>query len=177
MAYRVDLSLSSEEILRGLINFDNKTDFTEKQLSFNPIGAVPLTLDEYYEKRRNSKVSVRYKGKMIGEKTYYYNRIDFPTLLGNLGIAVPWGVYQHTHELLPYVRQQLGINLSEDDIISAFIDPEAAIGEITIFRRNITYIGSITVVFKGHPDTLEGQVLNKTLSGFTIDNIEPAEIT
>lgn len=177
MAYRVDLSLSSEEILRGLINFDNKTSFTEVQLSFNPIGAVPLTLNEYYEKRRNSKVSARYKGRVIGEKTYYYNRIDLPTLLGNLGIAVPWGEYQHTHELLPHVREQLGINLSEDDIISTFIDPDAAIGEIAIFRRNVTYIGTISVVFKGHPDTLEGRVLNRALSGFTIDNIEPAEIT
>lgn len=172
MAYRVDLSLSTDEILRGLINFDNNTNFTGKELTFNPIGAVSVGLEEYYEKRRTSKVSARYRGRVVGERTYYYNRIEFETLLGGLGIRVPWKHHTQTYELLPYIREQLGINLTEDDVVNNPIDPDALIEHVEIFRRNITYTGKIVVVFDGHPDSMTGRIPVRSLSGFSADSIE-----
>lgn len=170
--YRVDLSLPPDQIIRGLINFENNTDFNEQELTFDKTGAVPTTKAERIKYDRLDKVNTYYRGRVNANKIYYYNRIRLNEFLGNIGISVPWKKHQTTAELLPYVLIQLGINLSPADILDRYIDPEAYTIEIEIFRRNIAYVGTINVIFEGHPESLGGRVVKRDLAGFTKSSIE-----
>lgn len=170
--YRVDMSQRPADILRGLVNFDNGTDFDASTMGFNAKGASPLEHRDAVKRDRNSKVMARFKGKFRGEKLFYYNRIDLNAFFGNICAGAPHGVHTRTTELLQYVRKDLGVDILESEVLDEYLDPEAAFVDITILRNSLTYIGSVRVYFLGAPGSLIDKVRSTTLGGFTSDNSE-----
>tara|TARA_Y100001956_G_scaffold77029_1_gene86889 strand:+ start:638 stop:1159 length:522 start_codon:yes stop_codon:yes gene_type:complete len=165
--YRVDMSQRPADILRGLVNFDNKTEYDETSLVFNPKGASPLSHREAVNRKRNSKVMAYFKGSFRGKKLFHFNRIDLNAFFGNICAGAPHGVHSRTTELLPYVKKDLGIDIAEDEVLDEYLDPEAAFVDIQILRNSLTYIGSVRVYFLGAPGSLVDKVRYTTLGGFT----------
>tara|TARA_Y100001956_G_scaffold15417_1_gene14845 strand:- start:566 stop:1087 length:522 start_codon:yes stop_codon:yes gene_type:complete len=170
--YRVDMSQRPADILRGLVNFDNGTEFNASNLSFNPKGASPLPHREAVNRKRNSKVMAYFKGSHRGQRLFHFNRIDLNAFFGNICAGAPYGVHTRTTELLPYVRKDLGIDIAEDEVLDEYLDPEAAFVDIQILRNSLTYIGSVRVYFLGAPGSLVDKVRSTTLGGFTSENSE-----
>lgn len=170
--YRVDMSQRPADILRGLVNFDNGTDFNETTLGFNVKGASPLPHREVVKRGRNSKVMARFKGKFRGERLFYYNRINLNEFFGNICAGAPHGEHKSTRELLPYVRKDLGVDILPEEVLDEYIDPEAAFVDIAILRNSLTYTGSVRVYFLGAPGSLVDKVRSTELGGFTKVNSE-----
>lgn len=170
--YRVDMSQRPADILRGLVNFDNGTDFNATTMGFNPKGASPLPHREAVKRERNSKVLARFKGRFRGERLFYYNRINLNEFFGNICAGAPYGEHRTTTELLPYVKKDLGVDIQPDEVLEDYIDPEAAFVDIQILRNSLTYLGSVRVYFLGAPGSLVDKVRSTELGGFTNVNTE-----
>lgn len=169
--YRVDMSQRPHQILRGLVNFDNKTDFTEKQLTFNSKGASALSKKDANKYDRNSRVMAKFHGIYTGERHLIYNRIDLNYFFGPECALAPHGEHVMNYELLEYVRRDLGIDIEKDEILHEWIDQEASFVEIKVKSNSLTYLGSVIVFFEGSPDSLVARVPNLTLDGFHKENV------
>lgn len=170
--YRVDMSQRPADILRGLVNFDNGTKFTDKTMVFNVKGASPLPHREAVNRERNSKILALFKGNYRGERLFYYNRINLNEFFGNICAGAPYGVHTKTTELLSYVKKDLGVDIQPNEVLEEYIDPEAAYVDITILRNSLTYIGSVRVYFLGAPGSLVDKVRSTELGGFTKEQSE-----
>lgn len=172
MSYRVDISKTSPEILRGLINFDNNTDFTEDTLLFHEGGPARLNPWEVAENHRTDAIYCKFIGYYIDWELFYYNRIPLEQFFGSHTAAAPMGSVKYTSELLPCIRRDLGINIGRGDIVEEWIDPDALFVDVKVKNENLSYVGTLRVFFTGHPSSLMARVPNTKLRGFTKDHIQ-----
>lgn len=156
-----DMSLPPEEFLLSIINYRYGHDFTFNDFYFGE----RIDVDAYGCESMIYMHS-RPGGKFTGTMRAYYNRVTLNEFLNGEAVQSEWKVHFDTDDLLPDVKDQLGINLPREDIVSDIIDQTAPYSQINISGRSIVFRGYVPVLFTGHPDTLGARVANKELNGF-----------
>jgi hypothetical protein len=88
---------------------------------------------------RNSKVTLTpNNGNLAGKRTVHYNRLDLATLFASLNVAalVLTGTETTTHDVLPLILAQYGVNLLPEEIIN-----EPIIGDNIVIRATPSALG------------------------------------
>jgi len=115
-------------------------------------GAVRVTSDN----GRNTSITfngVAGKG-FLGELVLYYDRIQMQKLFGGVAagpVTIPYRATTRA-QMLPYVNEQLGLNLTLDDIASpdvlaAYSTTKTATSNMTILAGSVCYSGVLSFVF------------------------------
>ena len=88
---------------------------------------------------RNSKVTLTpNNGNLVGKRTVHYNRLDLATLFASLNVTalVLTGTETTTHDVLPLILAQYGVNLLPEEIIN-----EPIIGDNIVIRTTPSALG------------------------------------
>lgn len=163
MAYKVDMSLRPEEILLGIINYENP----RANLTFNKIRFSPKGVENADYKGRDSKIDlIGLPGSgIVGTIPIWYNRINLTTYLGSRGLRIDVAPFTETSELLDLILTQLGIRLTLADIMVDYINHTTGAGVIRISPRSLTYKGTISYAPVA-VSTLASRIRNTALDGF-----------
>lgn len=113
--YVVDVSLSSQELVYGLINHDNQTDYTSLTLRLG----TP-TVNNNTQHPRNTKIhaSTRPGAPKQGETDFYYDRISLAYYLQNYpDLTVDLTDDMTTmQDLIPWMNAKFGLGLVAADV-------------------------------------------------------------
>lgn len=113
--YVVDVSLSSQELVYGLINHDNDTDYTSLTLRLG----TP-TVNNNTQHPRNTKIhaSTRPGAPKQGETDFYYDRISLAYYLQNYpDLTVDLTDDMKTmQDLIPWFNTKFGLGLTALDV-------------------------------------------------------------
>lgn len=88
---------------------------------------------------RNSKVTLTpNNGNLAGKRTIHYNRLDLATLFASLNVTalVLTGTETTTHDVLPLILAQYGVNLLPEEIIN-----EPIIGDNIVIHATPSALG------------------------------------
>lgn len=136
----IDFRVSAKVRLLELLHAHNlKNRVVEDDVVFSQ----PVTTTEH---GRNTKVVLTAKtvGRFTGKRTIFYNRLELgriPQELGVSGEALP--MVNSTHELLPYILSQFGLNLLPEDIV---LEPLTTIPyTLTATAGSYGWVGSVTL--------------------------------
>ena len=163
MAFKVDLSLPSNEILLGIINYENpRANLTFKKVKFSPAGCQPANY-----MGRDTKIDViSLPGAgLYGTVTFYYTKIDLAAYLGTRSIVIQPAQYRYTNELMAEVLNQLGIRITAADIIADDVPLEGT-GQIRFAPKSLLYRGTINYQVGDPFVPLTERVINRQLDGF-----------
>ena len=163
MAFKVDLSLPSNEILLGIINYENpRANLTFKKVKFSPAGCQPANY-----MGRDTKIDViPLPGSgLYGTITFYYTKIDLTAYLGERLLIIPPGQYRYTNELMPEILTQFGIRVVAADIIADTVPLEGAV-QVRFSPKSLLYKGTINSNVGEPYIPLTTRVGNRMLDGF-----------
>lgn len=145
--YVVDPSLPSSELVYGLINHDNGTNYTPTTLR---LSAPQVNLDtEKYP--RNSKIfAVTRPGAPVqGSTWYYYDRISLPYYLQNypeIRVEVPEGATT-MRDLIPFMNSTFNMGLRAEDVRPDLIDFGVnAVNRFTISTASLAWQDSVEII-------------------------------
>lgn len=145
--YLVDPSLPSSELVYGLINYDNSTNYTPTTLRLS-LPQVNLDTANY---PRNSRIfAVTRPGAPVqGSTWYYYDRISLPYYLQNyptIYVDVPPGATT-MQDLIPFFNETFNMGLQPEDVRADQIDfaPNAP-NRFTISTASLAWQDSVEIV-------------------------------
>lgn len=95
---------------------------------------------------RNSKVIITpNNGNLTGKRTIHYNRLDLATLFASLNVTalVLTGTETTTHDVLPLILAQYGVNLLPEEIIDEDLTTPDII--LRTVPGAIGWVGSVTI--------------------------------
>ncbi len=169
MPYRVDLSKSPKEILLNRINYVFGTSYRPDQIEFNSRGAWPLTKDERRAKGVESKIAAHFKNGISGTREFYLTRANLSELLDGEVVEVPQGLHEWSHYLVPYIRDSLGLDLGDYDLLVEPIDPTAELYLAKIEPHHPSFKGTIVITFIDPTPRRLAELVNlRSLDGFNI---------
>lgn len=163
MTFKVDLSLPSNEILLGIINYENpRANLTFKKVKFSPTGCLPANY-----MGRDTKIDVipMPGSGLYGTITFYYTKIDLTAYLGDRLLIIEPGQYRYTNELMPEILAQFGIRVVAADIIADIVPTEGRI-QVRFSPKSLLYKGVITLNLGEPFIPLTTRVGNRLLDGF-----------
>ncbi|HGU6387958.1 TPA: hypothetical protein ACNABY_000711 [Escherichia coli] len=167
MGYRIDLSKTPKQILVERINYVFKLSYSENNYEFNPRGVWPLTRAERRAKGVESKVAARFVNGVHGTQEFYLTRADLNKLLKDVTVEVPKGATEWSHELVPYIVDELGLQLDTYDIMVEPITPETESYEARLIPHHLSFKGTIAITFVDPtPRKLAQLVTKRALDGF-----------
>lgn len=163
MALKVDLSHPSDEILLGIINYENpRAHLTFNKVKFSPKGCFPA---DYMGRDTQIEMIALPGSGIYGKVTFYYTKVNLTTYLGTRSLSVDPGQYHYTTELVGAILDQLGIRITPADIIADDV-PEDGVGTIRFSPKSMLYKGVINY-YVGNPNNLlTERVLIRQLDGF-----------
>lgn len=145
--YPVDPSLPSSDLVYGLINFDNGTNYTPTTLRLS----VPQVNLDTVQYPRNSRIfAVTRPGAPVqGSTWYYYDRISLPHYLSNyptIYVDVPPGATT-MRDLIPFFNETFNMGLQAADVRADLIDfaPNAS-NRFTISTASLAWQDSVEIV-------------------------------
>lgn len=163
MTLKVDLSLPSEEILLGIINYENpRANLTFKKVKFSPKGCFPA---DYMGRDTKIDVIPLPGSGLYGSITFYYTKINLTTYLGSRYLVIEPNQYRYTNELMAEVLTQFGIRITAADIIADTIG-EAGPGTIRFAPKSLLYKGTINYYVGSPFGALTDRVIQRQLDGF-----------
>ena len=163
MALKVDLSFPSEEILLGIINYENPgANLTFKKVKFSPKGCFPA--DYMGRDTKIDVISLPGSG-LYGSVTFYYTKINLTTYLGSRYLVIEPNQYRYTNELMAEVLTQFGIRFTAADIIADTIG-EVGPGIIRFAPKSLLYKGTINYYVGSPFVALTDRVIQRQLDGF-----------
>lgn len=119
--YPVDVSLTSSELVYGLINHDNQTDYNSLTLRIGPPLPNP---DQIHSRNTRILATARPSAPTQGQAYLYYNRISLAYYLQNFAyIEVDLDdTMQTMQDLIPQFKTLFGITFENDDVRPLAID-------------------------------------------------------
>ena len=143
MAYLIDMTRPSLEILVDLINKENPGSLLKPEWVTVASG---YPKDVSYQGKDTQTILNAKKGTpLFGSTTFYYNRIRLDLHTAGLSLNIPSDTkYKTSFDVLPLVLQQLGVRLETYDVVYENIIPDAQ-GNYTlrIASKSLMYKGSI----------------------------------
>lgn len=169
MTYRVDLSKPAKEILLNRINYVFGTSYRPDQIEFNSRGAWPLTKEEVRAKGVESKIAASFKNGLWGTREFYLTRANLTELLDGVVVEVPQGAAEWSHYLVPYIRDSLGLELGDYDLVVEPVDPTLDQYLAKIEPHHPAFKGTIVIaLIDPTPRRLAELVTKRSLDGFNI---------
>jgi len=145
--YPVDPSLPSSELVYGLINYDNGTNYTPTTLRLS----TPQVNMDTIKYPRNSKIFAvsRPGAPTQGSTWYYYDRISLPYYLSNypeIHVEVPPGGLT-MRSLIPFFNETFNMGLEAQDVRDDLIDfTPNAVNRFTISTASLAWQDSVEIV-------------------------------
>lgn len=164
---RLDMSMPPDLFLVNLINDKYDLDYTLDDVYFGEREPIDM-----YGCESVIKMHGRPGGKFSGTVNVYYNRVDLSKFLTGQSLVVKWKTYYKTSEMIRDVRDQFGIRISEDEILTQYFDEDARATRINVSTECMVYRGYIPVYFSGHPDGLPAKITTRVLSGFNLNETQ-----
>ncbi len=162
MVFRSDLSLEPFELLLTQVNEDYQTNFNKENVRLHEEGVSSTNKFD-----KTSSIMLVAKEGYHGVKRFYYDRIGLDKFLGDKKLFVRDNTYKHTEELIPLINKQLGIGLTEYDVLKDYLSLESTTA-VRISPRSIAYEGNIQIALGPESGFLFERITNKVLSGFNI---------
>ncbi|CAD5236227.1 virion structural protein [Klebsiella phage vB_KvM-Eowyn] len=141
--YIVDLSLPASELVYGLINNDNDTNYRPDKVTLGEVSAVPS------DTPRNSTLTLSRVNYPLMTLAIFYDRLtfeevidsDFPIVISReVGDVTTW-------DLINGVNEGLGFGLVSADIINAALD----LGDPNVIleanEKSYAWLGQIPVLY------------------------------
>lgn len=168
MGYRIDLTKPPKQILVDRFNYVFGISYTVDNYDFHPAGVQPLTKEERRKKGVESKVAARFKNGISGHREFYITRADLSKFLVGIEVEVPKGAVEWSHELAPYVIEQIGLDLEPYDIMVEPITDDMETYQAHLIPNHLSFKGTISIVFVDPtPRLLANLVTKRALDGFT----------
>ena len=164
MAYLVDTTQLPVDILTNLINQENP-GVNLKSSDYSIAVGYPKDTT-LYGKDTATQIYGAKTATFSGRQTFYYNRINVNLWTNNKTLTVHLADYVYTTDLFPLILQQLGINLTERDVVRDYLQVDANGNCIlTIARTSLMYKGYI-VIKNGDAPKPRFTGMNTLLDGF-----------
>ena len=147
--YVVDTSLPSSELVYGLINHDNNTDYTPTTLRLS----TPQVNMDIVKYPRNSRIFAvtRPGAAQQGSTWYYYDRISLPYYLQNypeIRVEVPLGATT-MRDLIPFFNETFNMGLVSADVRADAIDRSPnADNRFTISTTSLAWQDSVAIIIE-----------------------------
>lgn len=157
----LDMSLPPEVFLLNTVNQKHNRDFTIEKYSVSARRSGSA-------KGAESMVTIRPRAGsgIVGSVNYYYNRIELDEFFEGEWLVINKDQFVETDELLNELREQLGVYLRREDIVSDVIDQTQRSTKLRISGQCLTYTGYIPVYISGSPEELKARVLKTILSNY-----------
>lgn len=145
--YVVDPSLPSSELVFGLINHDNGTNYTPTTLRL----ATPQVNMDTVKYPRNSRIFAvsRPGAPTQGQTWYYYDRISLPYYLQNypeIMVELPDGATT-MRDLIPFFNETFNMGLVPEDVRPDLIDRSPnATNRFTISTSSLAWQDSVAII-------------------------------
>lgn len=160
----LDILKSSEEILMGAINEENRTSYDYNEFVYSNVTPVVLQNSEV-----NTSIVLTPKiGSLYyNSKTVYYRRMSFQEIYASSQIEIEIGSRTLLSELIPEINLYYGINLTEDDYIEQTLpvpdplNPELRLSVVLQAKAD-------SILFRGNVDL----ILNEASPVLDNDNVE-----
>ncbi len=144
MPYLVDTTQLPVDILTALINQENPTA-NIKSTDYSIAVGYPKDTT-LYGKDTATQIYGAKTATFSGRMTFYYNRINVNTWTNNKSLNAHLSDYLYTTDLFPLILQQLGLNLTERDVIRDYLQIDAnGVCILTIARTSLMYKGYIVI--------------------------------
>lgn len=152
--YQANYKQTDEEILLGLINHDNGTEFTAAMVIF---GEAVSAEDDSNELATNLTLTAATGSGYRGSQTFLYNRVPL-TALNDLDPGLVLTTDEATvYDLLPFLNEHFGLNMTNKDIVDGplpeFLPDVETEFQITAKADSKIFHGTVTLT--GTSPTIE----------------------
>ena len=168
MSYRIDLSKKPHEIIILRINYIWGKSYLPDDVVFNKRGAWPLDSQRARKLGVESKIIGNFTRGYTGGQEFFYTRADLTEFFDGVVVEIP-NTVMWTYHCAPYLAEELGLQLEQEDIQIDKIPEGTTDYLIKIAEHHPSFKGTLAVRFiDPTPRFLKELVTKRDLDGFKL---------